>query len=258
MLSARFGRPAEGMGGNAAAGIARGERAPDAPAGKVRVVIGSSVRLYREGLAQALGAEHGVDVVGSAPSPGEILAVVADTRPDVVLLDMAMEADPGFVRGLVHRIPAPVVVLGVEDEDVLAWAESGIAGFVTREGAVSDLVASVASAARGELVCSPQVAFGMLRRLGDLASQPAPAVPSARLTHRELEVLRLIAGGLSNKEIANRLGVALSTVKNHVHNILEKLQVVRRHEAALAVRGPEIQILRPRDLGLGPGAGAPD
>src|SRR5205814_1361778 len=128
MLSARFGRPAEGMGGNSAAGIARGERAPDAPAGKVRVVIGSSVRLYREGLARALGSEHGVEVVGSAPSPGDILAVVVDTRPDVVLLDMAMEADPGFVRGLLHRIPAPVVVLGVEDKDVLAWAESGGAG----------------------------------------------------------------------------------------------------------------------------------
>jgi DNA-binding NarL/FixJ family response regulator len=104
----------------------------------------------------------------------------------------------------------------------------------------------------------PANGMGRKPTAGPARGEPGPTAPAARLTYRELEVLRLVACGLSNKEIASRLGVALSTVKNHVHNILEKLQVVHRHEAALAVRGPEIQVLRPGDTGLGPGAGAPD
>jgi DNA-binding NarL/FixJ family response regulator len=206
----------------------------------VRVVIATRVRIYRDGLAQALGPAAGVEVVGSAPSAAEVLAAVAGTAPDVVLLDLAMEERPEQVRALVHRIPVPVVVLGVEerDDDILAWAESGIAGFVTRNGALDDLVAAIWSAARGELLCSPSIAYGMLRRLGSLAARPRPAATTSRvhLTDREIQILGLIDGGLSNKEIARRLGVAISTVKNHVHNILEKLQVVHRHQAVRAVR----------------------
>jgi two-component system nitrate/nitrite response regulator NarL len=205
----------------------------------VRVVIASRVRVYRDGLAVVLRAQAGVEVVGTAPGPAEVLATALRTRPNVVLLDLAMEGDPGRVRAMANRLPAPVVVLGVEDEDadILAWVESGIAGFVTRDGALTDLVAAVKSAARGELHISPTVAYGMLRRLSALASEPrAPEPTRVLLTQRELQVVRLIDGGLSNKEIAARLGVALSTVKNHVHNILEKLQVMRRQQAPSAVR----------------------
>jgi two-component system nitrate/nitrite response regulator NarL len=227
----------------------------------VRVVIASRVRVYRDGLDVVLRSQAGVTVVGSASSPDEVLATVLRTRPDVVLLDLAMEGDPDRVRALAHRIPAPVVVLGVEDEDsdILAWVESGIAGFVTRDGALTDLVAAIRSAVHGELHISPTVAYGMLRRLNALASQPRPPMPTrVLLTQRELQVVRLIDVGLSNKEIAARLGVALSTVKNHVHNILEKLQVMRRSQAASAVRrwanGSEAQPGWALDADPGPGS----
>lgn len=249
----------------ATASGSRAEQAPDDTGGVVRVVIGSRVRLYREGLALVLTPEAGIEVVGTAPSPGDILATVVQARPDVVLLDLAMEPDPRVVRDLVHRITSPVVVLGVEghNEDILAWAESGIAGFVTRDGALSELVATIRSTARGELRCSPAVAYGMLRRLGALASRPDPPPPRAHLTHRELEILDLIDRRLSNKEIAARLGLSVSTVKSHVHNILEKLHVANREEAATLTfrkqRAPrEAQAPRPGDLDQGRGSGARD
>src|SRR5439155_827652 len=106
-----------------------------------------------------------------------------------------------------------------------------------REASIDDLVTVIESVARGEAICSPRVAAGLLRRVAALAAGHGGDLPRAQLTNREREIVRLIDNGLSNKEIARALGIEVATVKNHVHNILEKLQVHRRGEAAARVRG---------------------
>jgi DNA-binding NarL/FixJ family response regulator len=194
--------------------------------------------LYREGLAVFLEREPGLQVVGSAASASEAMPTMDAAQPDVLLVDLVLE-EGSAVRQLAARACVPAVVLGIDNQEtaILSWAETGIAGFVTKEGSLSDLVAAIRGAARGEFVCSPRLAFGMLRRLTTLATQSHGTVATSRLTSRERQIVDLIAGDLSNKEIAGRLGVTLSTVKNHVHNVLDKLGVSHRHEAAAAMGG---------------------
>ena len=132
-----------------------------------------------------------------------------------------------------------MVALGVADADdhVLGCAEAGVAGYVPRDASLDDLVAVIESAFRGEAICSPRIAGSLLRRIATLAAGQNGTMPLAHLTGREREIVRLIDRGLSNKEIARDLGIEVATVKNHVHNILEKLQVRRRGEAAARMRG---------------------
>jgi DNA-binding NarL/FixJ family response regulator len=204
-----------------------------------RVLIVAHIRLYREGLAEMLQAEERIDVVGTAAGADEAVDALRREDPDVVLLDMAIPDNVWLVRALVAAVPGTkVVALAVPDveREVLACAEAGVAGYVTREGSVEDLVAAVESVARGEMLCSPRMAATLLQRVATLALERSPAGIEARLTGRELQILDLIDQGLSNKEIARRLTIELSTVKNHVHNILEKLNVTRRGEAAARAR----------------------
>jgi DNA-binding NarL/FixJ family response regulator len=175
----------------------------------------------------------------------------------VVLLDAASHgALEGACAIRASSPDAAVVALGVANAegDVIACAEAGVAGYVVREGSVEDLIATVESAARGELRCSPRMAGALVRRLARLAAgQPIP--DGARLTRRELEIVRMIDDGLSNKEIAVRLSIEVATVKNHVHHLLEKLGVRRRGEAAAKLRmrrRPRDPRLTPPGMTLGP------
>ena len=205
----------------------------------IRVVIAADIRLYREGLSEILGREKGIKVVGTAADWPQSLARVRDLMPDVVLVDMAMPESVLAVRSLAAAAPdVKVVALAVpeSERDVIAYAEAGIAGYVTREASVEELAQAVDSAARGELILSPRMAATLLKHVATLATQRGSVVPEARLTARELEIVELIDEGLSNKEIARRLSIGLPTVKNHVHHVLEKLQVSRRSEAAAHVR----------------------
>jgi two-component system, NarL family, nitrate/nitrite response regulator NarL len=125
------------------------------------------------------------------------------------------------------------------DEAVLAYAEAGIAGYVSRDGSVQDLVTAIEGAVKGELRCSPRLAGTILRRLAWRAAVGGDVSPRTTLTSRETEIVRLIDQGLSNKEIAVRLGIEVATVKNHVHNLLDKLRVHRRSEAAARLRAQD-------------------
>jgi DNA-binding NarL/FixJ family response regulator len=210
-----------------------------------RVLIVAHIRLYREGLAAMLHGERRIEVVGAATGADEAVAAVRAHRPDVVLLDTAIPDNVWIVRALVAAEPGTkVVALAVPDVDreLLACAEAGVAGYVTREGSVEDLVEAVESVARGEMLCSPRMAATLLQRVATLALEQSPEAIEARLTTRELEILDLIDQGLSNKEISRRLTIELSTVKNHVHNILEKLNVSRRGEAAARARGVRVGV----------------
>jgi two-component system nitrate/nitrite response regulator NarL len=199
----------------------------------VRVLIVSSVRLYREGLAQILERTDGFSVAGMHSDGRDASGHLTQFLPDVVLLDMATPESHEAAREILDLVPAiPIVALGVRDTDaeVLACAESGIAGYVTRDGSLEELITTIESAARGELVCSPRIAGSLLRRLAELAADRVNSAFQSHLTTRECEIAHFIQEDLSNKEIANRLGIEVATVKNHVHNLLEKLNIHRRTE----------------------------
>jgi two-component system, NarL family, nitrate/nitrite response regulator NarL len=208
----------------------------------IRVAIVADTRLYREGLAQVLNRDSRLSVVATAARQEDALAALPQLEADVILVDMAMPDGRSVVRVILERAPlGRVIALGVveDDDDVLGCVEAGVAGYVPREASIDDLVTVIESVARGEAICSPRVAGSLLRRVAALAAGRGGELPRAHLTTREREIIRLIDQGLSNKEIASDLGIEVATVKNHVHNILEKLQVHRRGEAAARVRGAQ-------------------
>ncbi|OJF14212.1 hypothetical protein BG844_11180 [Couchioplanes caeruleus subsp. caeruleus] len=203
-------------------------------------MIIAAVRLYREGLADVLHGRGTINVVGTADSGDAGVACVQRTRPDLVLVDTATPGGLDVLRSL--RTTAPqvrTVALGVVESgpDVLACVEAGAAGYVPREASLEDLVATLERAGRGEATCPPEILAELLRRVTELAGGSTFALSgSDLLTSRELQIVQLIANGLTNQEIAERLAVALSTVKNHIHNIFAKLQISGRAEVAAWVR----------------------
>ncbi len=202
------------------------------------VLIVSEIRLYREGLAELLARGGALHVIGTATRADEALQKACELCPSVVILDQAIPESLALSRTLTRVRPeVRVVALGVPDgEDaILSFGEAGIAGYVPRDGSLDDLVEAVEGAARGELHVTPRIAGAMIRRLAWRAAA-GDDLSRSPLTARESEIVRLIDQGLSNKEIAVRLGIEVATVKNHVHNLLEKLQVHRRAEAAAHLR----------------------
>lgn len=205
-----------------------------------RVVVLSDIRLYREGLSAFIAGTN-LELVGTACSRAAGLALAAEVNPDVVLLDMVMPESLETVRDLGASLPGAHVValtVPVVEGDVVACAEAGVAGYVTRDGSLDDLLAAIDGTSRGEVVCSALVTGVLLRRVAALAATQVPRRPEGVLTSRERAVAALIDEGLSNKQIAQRLSIEVATVKNHVHNILEKLQVDRRGEAVARLRAP--------------------
>lgn len=204
----------------------------------IRVFIVASVRLYREGLADVLGRQPGIDVCCAAADVSSFFDNPPCDGADVALLDITVEGSLAAVRRASSRVDAPrIVAVAIPDDDreVIACAEAGVVGYVTCDEPLTDLLHAIESAARGEAHCSPRIAATLLHRVRALA-QAATPVPRASelaslLTSRELEIVALIAQGLSNKEIAARLTIELPTVKNHVHNILGKLGAKQRAEA---------------------------
>ena len=217
-------------------------RPPDeraAPARLISLVVIAPIRLFREGLVALFTECEGIEVVAAAVAREDGLAHVRIRRPDVVLVALGPGAHAPLVHELLETAPGTrVVMLGVTDDDpeVLPLAEAGVAGYVTTEASGAEIVSVVESVSRGEMPCSPRLAATLLRRVASLAQERR--VPSAldELTAREREVVELLGEGLSNKEIANDLQIEVATVKNHVHNILEKLRVTRRTEAAALAR----------------------
>ena len=193
-----------------------------------RVTVVSDVLLYREGLAASLGRDGRLEVVDLV-SGNDALASVSNNRPDILLLDGAMAQCLPLARRLRAECPdLRIVGFGISGgaDELVACAESGLAAFVDCNSSVSELVQAVQGALKGELACSPQVSALLCERLARLASASEPS--SATLTRREREIAALVGEGLSNKEIAIDLSIGPSTVKNHIHNILEKLNVRRR------------------------------
>lgn len=208
------------------------------------VFVVAETRLYRDGLASLLASQPDVQVIGTAGNIKNGLALIGAQNPDVVLLDIEISDSLDAIRQI--RRPGTktkVITLATNDNaaQIVRCAEAGASGFITHNGSLDELIDAINCACAGELHCTPRVAAALAKRLAGLAKNPSPVTDVRCLTAREMEVIRLIEKGLSNKEIAKQMQIGVSTVKNHVHNILEKLNVSRRAQAAALVRQ---QVLR--------------
>jgi two-component system, NarL family, nitrate/nitrite response regulator NarL len=213
--------------------------ARDLSRARARVVIVSDVRLYREGLLESLARQEAFDILGTADLSGAAVARVVGLQPEAIILDIGGSDSLALAKSLGISLPTvKIVAFAVSEVDyvVLACAEAGIAGYVGPDGSEKDLVAAIECALRGELYCSPRVAGLLLRRVAALSAQPLRSTEEPSLTQREQQILGLVGEGMSNKQIGRALRIGESTVKNHIHSILKKLQVHRRGEAAARLR----------------------
>jgi DNA-binding NarL/FixJ family response regulator len=201
----------------------------------IRVLVADDHQLMREGTAALIGADERIEVVGLARDGGEAIALAERRRPDVVLLDLNMPGIGGLEACARLRDgkspPTPeVLMLTVSDEepDLYAALRVGAAGYLTKDVPPAELIEAVLAVSRGEPRIAPAMASRMLVELG---RSPAPD-PLETLSARERDVLGLLAEGLRNREIAERLVISETTVKTHVRHVLEKLRFRNRAEAA--------------------------
>ena len=207
----------------------------------IKVLIAAEVRLYREGLANTLASRKQLAVVGAAGGRDEVLSLVASQRPQVVVLDMSTRDSLELLNVIGRDAPdVKVIAFAVENSDggILACAEARVAGYLPWDSSTNELVTMIEAVTSGDTQCSPRIIALLLERLASLAQRGRPELMTlTMLTPRQREILTLIREGLSNKEIAVRLVIEVATVKNHVHNILEKLHVSTRSEAVARVSG---------------------
>ena len=218
----------------------------------VRLCVLSPTRLYREGLTYVLAEQSGFEVVGSAPTIDALADIIDKMLINVVLYDLRTPSGLVGLRRLARHEGLSVLALGVVEceEQIIACAEAGIAGYVTDNSSIEELVVRVEDALRGRFTCPPDIAAGLLRRLSAISTLVDKTSGWGALTSRELEVAALLREGLSNKQIASRLTIQLATVKNHVHSILEKTEATSRFDVAATFhsdqRGGGAKVLRTR------------
>ena len=198
----------------------------------IRIVVADDHPMFRAGVVASLAAQPDIEVVGEGASAAEAISLVEQHAPDLALLDIAM---PGgglaAARDIGTAFPATRVVMltvSEDEDDLLAAMKAGASGYVLKGAAASELVNVVRMVSAGEVYVAPGLAWGLLREM----SKPKSA-PLDELSAREREVLELVAAGLSNQEIGDRLSLAEKTIKHYMTSILSKLRVRSRVEAAL-------------------------
>ena len=210
----------------------------------IRVLICDDHALFRRGLVMVLESEAGVEVVGEAEDGDEAIRKAEELAPDVVLMDVRMPRVTGIeaTRAIAAVDPsAKILMLTVSDEedDLYDAVKAGATGYLLKEISIEEVADAIRAVVSGQSLISPSMASKLLTEFTNLArkADEKQAVPTPRLTDRELEVLKLVAQGMSNREIAGELYISENTVKNHVRNILEKLHLHSRMEAVVyAVR----------------------
>jgi DNA-binding NarL/FixJ family response regulator len=204
----------------------------------IRVLVADDQALVREGLVTLLGLVPGIEVVGAAADGEQAVAMVAERRPDVVLMDLRMPRCDGVEATRRIRAEHPgtqVIALTTYDDDrsILSAVQAGARGYLTKDSTSQEIRRAIEAVAEGKALLEPAVQARLLEALaagGAVAVQEPPAPPDG-LTRREVEVLGLIAEGLSNQEIAGRLFVSEATVKTHINNLFSKIGARDRAQA---------------------------
>jgi len=202
----------------------------------LHVLVVDDNRVVRDAVAALLASEESVRLVESTGLGSDTLQAVEVTRPDVILLPAIGRRSIEIARAITRRFAGiRVVMLGIKEtpEAVTEAVEAGAAGYVPENASVEEFLDVVRLVARGETRVPPKIAASLFSRLATLAAarRASERARSVKLTPRELEILRLVAEGLTNKEIAARLHVEHQTIKNHIHNILDRLSLRRRQQA---------------------------
>lgn len=214
----------------------------------IRVFIVSDIRLYSGGLKEVLDSHEILCVAGTASKVEQAIIEINHTSPDIVILDMTM-ADScdvvGYIRSSCPRQKIIALAVTEDDQTILACAKAGIAGYVSRDATIHQLVNTILGVSKGELYCPRKIAASLIHKLSstaDKVNEPAKKFKHQRniqkmsaLTSREQEIASLILEGFSNKQIASSLSIEISTVKNHVHKIITKFGVCSRAQVAKAL-----------------------
>jgi DNA-binding NarL/FixJ family response regulator len=219
----------------------------------IRVLIADDHALFRRGLEMVLEEEAGIALVGQASDGAEAVQKAGEALPDVVLMDIRMPKINGIEAARQMKDIAPsakIVILTIsdEEEDLFEAIRAGASGYLLKDIPLDEVAEAVRSVHGGQSLINPSMAGKLLSEFATLArrdaeEEPAKHAPAPKLTDREMEVLRLVARGMNNRDIAKELFISENTVKNHVRNILEKLQIHSRMEAVMiAVREKLIEI----------------
>src|SRR5215470_13978692 len=218
----------------------------------IRTLIVDDHALFRRGLEIVLVTEPDIEVVGEAGDGAEAVEKASTSLPDVVLMDVRMPRSSGIevCRAIKDVAPsARIIILTMSDEedDLFEAIKAGASGYLLKDIPLDEVAEAVRSVHGGQSLISPSMAGKLLTEFAALArrenTEPPQQVPAPKLTDREMQVLKLVARGLNNRDIAKELFISDNTVKNHVRNILEKLQIHSRMEAVMvAVREKLIEL----------------
>ena len=204
--------------------------------------------LFRRGITMLLAAEPGIEVVGEAGDGIEGVELAESSAPDVVLLDVRMPRRSGIEAcvEIKQAVPsAKILMLTMSDEeaDLYEAVKSGASGYLLKDSSIEEVAQAIRVVADGQSLISPSMAVKLIDEFKQMSKPEREQGPALRLTERELDVLRLVAKGLSNRDVAHRLAISENTVKNHVRNMLEKLQLHSRMEAVMyAVREKLVEL----------------
>ncbi len=204
----------------------------------IRVFVINDHRLFSDVVTLMLAQQEGIAFVGAASELEEMESTSNSMPCDVVLVNATMQNLDAARVTLEIKSEFPdikVIMLGVEprEEDILRFIEAGATGYISQQSSFADLLHTIKAVHHGQTLCSPRITALVFARIAELSHQRSRLqdVPEVRLTPREHEVLQLLASGYRNSEIGEQLGIALHTVKSHVHNLLEKLHACGRREA---------------------------
>jgi two-component system nitrate/nitrite response regulator NarL len=202
------------------------------------------VRFLRESLVEILRRTAQPPTCMQAATLAQAIECANASTLGIILLDTAFPGSTRTAARIAVAAPeAKLIAFGISEteEDVLAWAEAGIAGYVPNTASIDELISLIDEIGRGGQTCPSNIAGSLLRRVA--TSRRIASAPLAELTRREIEILRLVGAGLSNKDIARRLNISLGTTKSHVHNLLGKLSLQRRAEVIARLQGGSLMVL---------------
>jgi DNA-binding NarL/FixJ family response regulator len=230
--------------------VVDGDRAENARGERLRVMVVDDHALFRRGLEMVLSQEPDIDLVGEASDGAEAVERATELMPDVVLMDVRMPRRSGIeaagqIKDMLPHVKILMLTISDEEADLYDAIKAGASGYLLKEIPIEEVADAIRSVWQGQSRISPSMASKLLTEFANMSKQTndRPQMPAPKLTDREMEVLKLVAQGMNNRDIAKDLFISENTVKNHIRNILEKLHLHSRMEAVVyAVREKLLEI----------------